>query len=474
MNKENYTLLCDFYELTMANGYFLEEMEDQICYFDVFFRDLPLDSGYAICCGLESIVNYINNLHFSDEDIEFLRAKNIFDERFLTYLRHFKFSGDIYAVKEGSVVFPHEPILTVKAKAIEAQFIETYLLLALNHQSIIATKASRIVKASESRPVMEFGSRRAQGESAAIYGARSAYIAGCVGSACTISDKLFKVKALGTMAHSWVQMFDSEYDAFMAYIKHYPDNAVLLIDTYNVLHSGLKNAIKAFKDSGITKGGVRIDSGDITYLSKKCRKILDEEGLTDIKIVISNSLDEYIISELLIQGAKIDSFGVGERLITAKNDPVFGGVYKLCAIEKNGTIIPKIKVSENTSKITNPGFKKVYRIYDKETNKAVADLICLHDEVFDETKELEIFDEHQVWKRKKLTNYYLKELHQVIFKDGKQVYQLPDIEEIKQYCHEEIDSMWDEVTRLINPHEYYVDLSEKLHNLKYKMIKDSY
>ena len=470
MNKENYTLLCDFYELTMANGYFLEKMDNTITYFDVFFRDLPKGSGYAIACGLESIIDYINNLKFDDSDIEFLRSKNIFDEQFLEYLRNFKFTGDIYACEEGSIIFPHEPILTVRAPAIEAQFVETYLLLVLNHQSLIATKTSRIVYASDGRPVMEFGSRRAQGESAAILGARSAYIAGASGTACTISDKYYGSPALGTMAHSWVQMFNTEYEAFDAYCKHYPTNAVLLIDTYNVLNQGLPNAIKAFKANNITKGGVRIDSGDIAYLSKKCRKILDQNGLKDIKIVASNSLDENIISELLLQGACIDSFGVGERLITAKDDPVFGCVYKLSAVEKNGEIIPKIKVSENVAKITNPGFKKTYRIYDKETNKAMADIICLHDEEIDETKPLEIFDEHMIWKRKVITNYYIKPLLTLIFKDGKQVYKKPSIEEIRTNCQKQLDSLWDEVKRLVNPQTYYVDLSQKLYDLKYNMI----
>ena len=472
MTQDNYTLLCDFYELTMANGYFLEGKQDEITYFDVFFRDLPEDSGYAICCGLESIVNYINNLHFSVDDIEYLRSKKIFDERFLTYLKDFKFDGDIWACKEGSVIFPHEPILTVRAKSIEAQFVETYLLLVLNHQSLIATKASRIVYAAEGRPIMEFGSRRAQGESAAIVGARSAYIAGCCGTACTVSDQMYGVPALGTMAHSWVQMFDSEFEAFDAYCRHYPTNAVLLVDTYNVLNSGLPNAIKAFKKNNITKGGIRIDSGDIAYLSKKCRKILDENGLKDINIVISNSLDEYIISELILQGAKINSFGVGERLITSKNNPVFGCVYKLSAIEKDGQIIPKIKVSENISKLTNPGFKHTYRIYDKNTDKAIADLICLEGEKIDTSKPLEIFDEHDIWKKKIIKDFYVKDLLIPVFKNGKQVYKLPTLKEVRENCEHELNSFWDEVRRLKNPHTYYVDLSQKLYNLKYKMIKD--
>ena len=476
MTELNYTLLCDFYELTMSNGYFENGMKDQICYFDVFYRKVPDNGGFAIACGLESIINYINNLKFTDEDIAYLESKNLFSKDFLEYLRTFKFTGDIYAVKEGTVVFPHEPIMVVRAKAIEAQFIETYILLTINHQALIATKTNRIVRAANGRKVMEFGSRRAHGTSAALLGARSAYIAGVAGSACAMSDRDYGVPALGTMAHSWVQMFDSEYEAFKTYCEIYPTNATLLVDTYNVLNSGIPNAIRVFKEvlwpKGIKKCGIRIDSGDITYLTKKARKMLDDAGLEECKICVSNSLDEYIIEDILYQGACIDTFGVGERLITSKSDPVFGCVYKLVAIEKEGEIIPKIKVSENAAKITNPGFKKVYRIYDNVSNKALADLICLEDENIDTSKDLEIFDPEATWKRKLVYDYHIKELLVPIFKDGKQVYELPTLEEVREYCLKEVDSLWDELKRLVNPHKYYVDLSQKLWDLKHNMLNN--
>jgi len=477
MNKENFTMLCDFYELTMSNGYFQSKMSEQVCYFDVFYRSVPDNGGFAIACGLESIIDYINNLKFTDDDIKYLESKNMFSKEFLDYLRDFKFTGDIYAVKEGTVIFPNEPIIIVKAKAIEAQMIETYLLLVMNHQSLIATKTNRIVRAANGRPVMEFGSRRAQGASAAILGARSAYIAGACGTACTITDKIHGVPALGTMAHSWVQMFDSEYEAFKTYCEIYPNNAILLVDTYNVLNSGVPNAIRVFKEvlwpKGIKKCAIRIDSGDITYLSRKARKMLDEAGLTECKICVSNSLDEKIIEDLIYQGACIDTLGVGERLITSKSDPVFGCVYKLTAIEdKEGNIIPKIKVSENAAKITNPGFKKVYRIYDNLTNKALADLICLHDEEIDFENDLEIFDPEATWKRKVVTNYHVKELLTPIFVNGKQVYETPTLEEVRNYCKKEVDSLWDEIKRLIYPHQYYVDLSQKLWDLKHDMLNN--
>ena len=477
MNKENYTMLCDFYELTMSNGYFESKMSEQICYFDVFYRSVPDDGGFAIACGLESIIEYINNLHFSDDDIEYLRGKGIFSEKFLDYLKEFKFTGDIYAVKEGSVIFPNEPIIIVKAKAIEAQMIETFLLLTLNHQSLVATKTNRIVRAANGRPVMEFGSRRAHGASAAILGARSAYIAGACGTACTITDKEYGVPALGTMAHSWIQMFDNEYEAFKTYCEIYPNNATLLVDTYNVLSSGIPNAIKVFKEvlwpKGIKKCGIRIDSGDITYLTRKARKMLDEAGLVDCKICVSNSLDEKLIEDLIYQGACIDTLGVGERLITSKSDPVFGCVYKLSAIEdKKGNIIPKIKVSENAAKITTPGFKKIYRIYDNITNKALADLICLADECINFNDDLEIFDPDATWKRKTITNYHVKELLIPVFINGKQVYNSPSLEEIRNYCNDEVDSLWDEIKRMINPHVYYVDLSQKLWELKQSMLNN--
>lgn len=471
MNQNNYTLLCDFYELTMGNGYFEKGMKDRICYFDVFFRRIPDGGGFAIAAGLEQVIDYIKKLSFSEEDIRFLRSKGIFSEGFLSYLKEFRFTGDLYAVPEGTPVFPHEPLITVRAPAIEAQLIETYLLLALNHQSLIATKANRIVRAAQGRAISEFGSRRAQGADGAVLGARAAYIAGCNGTACALTDKEYGVPATGTMAHSWVQMFDDEYTAFKTYCELYPTQSTLLVDTYNVLKSGVPNAIRAFREvllpKGITKCAIRLDSGDITYLSKKARRMLDEAGLADCKIVASNSLDENIIRDLLMQGAQIDAFGVGERLITSKSDPVFGGVYKLAAVEdENGTVIPRIKISENAAKITNPHFKKVYRIFENSTGKAIADLICVHDEIIDDTKPLEIFDPDYAWKRKVLTDFTSKELLVPVFKNGVCVYQSPSVDEIRAYCKEQIDLQWDEVKRFENPHHYYVDLSQKLWDIK--------
>ena len=476
MNKVsmNYTMLCDFYELTMANGYFQTGMMEQVCYFDVFFRNVPDGGGFAIAAGLEQVIDYIENLRFDDEDIEYLRGKGCFCEEFLTYLRTFKFQGDIWSVPEGTPIFPGEPILTVRAKAIEAQFIETFILLTINHQSLIATKTSRIVRAADGRPVSEFGSRRAQGPDAAILGARASYIAGCAGTACTMADEVYGSPAGGTMAHSWVQMFPDELTSFKTYCKLYPNGATLLVDTYNVLKSGVPNAIKAFDEVlrplGITNCAIRLDSGDLAYLSQKARKLLDAAGWTGCKIVASNSLDEYIIRDLLTQGAKIDSFGVGERLITSKSEPVFGGVYKLSAVEdKNGTIIPKIKVSENAGKITNPHFKKVYRLF--EDGKAIADLICVHDEKLDASKPLELFDPVETWKRKTLTDFTCRELLVPIFQGGKLVYQSPSIEEMRAWCAQELELMWDEVKRFENPHNYYVDLSQKLWDIKQELLK---
>ena len=470
----NYTLLCDFYELTMANGYFELGKADEISYFDVFYRKVPDGGGFAIAAGLEQVIDYVKNLKFTEEDIAFLRSKKLFSEEFLNYLRTFRFTGDIYAVPEGTPVFPGEPIMTIRAPSVEAQFIETYVLLCLNHQSLIATKANRIVRAAQGRPVMEFGSRRAQGSDGAILGSRAAYIGGCAATACAISDKEFGIPATGTMAHSWVQMFDTEYEAFESYCKIYPNNATLLVDTYDVLKSGIPNAIKAFdnvlKPLGIKKCGIRLDSGDITYLSKKARKMLDEAGYTECKIVVPNSLDEVLIRDLMLQGARIDSFGVGERLITAKSNPVFGGVYKLVAVEKDGEIIPKIKISENPEKITNPHFKKVYRIYDNDTGTAVADQLCVYDETIDESEPLELFDPVQVWKTKTVTNFTARELLIPIFKGGECVYECPSIHEIRDYCKAEIMTLWDEVKRFENPHKYYVDLSRKLWDIKQGLL----
>ncbi len=475
--KRNLTMLCDYYELTMGNGYFKCGLSDRIVYFDLFYRDNPDNGGYAIAAGLEQVIEYIEDLHFTDEDIEFLRSKNCFCEEFLEYLRNFKFTGDIWAIPEGTVVFPGEPLMTVKAPTIEAQFIETYILMMINHQSLIATKASRLTRAAKGRAISEFGSRRAQGADAAMLGARAAYIGGVGATACTIVDRDHGVPTTGTMAHSWVQMFDTEYDAFKTYCEIYPNNATLLVDTFNVLESGIPNAIKAFNDvlvpKGIKKCAVRIDSGDVTYLTKKVRKMLDDAGFTECKIVISNSLDEYIIRELIRQGAEVDAFGVGERLITAKSDPVFGGVYKVCAIEdENGNIIPKIKISENVGKITTPHFKKLYRLRDRETGKAEADLLCVYDENVDDTQPIELFDPQHTWKRKTLTNFKAELLQKKIYENGKLIYELPTIHEIRKHCEEEIEGMWDEVRRFNNPHNYYVDLSQKLWDIKHHMIAE--
>ena len=471
--RENHTLLCDFYELTMANGYFNNGWSDKISYFDMFFRQIPDKGGFAIMCGLEQVIDYISRLEFTADDIDFLRSKKIFSDSFLEYLRSFRFTGDIWAVPEGTPIFPGEPILTVRAPSVQAQFVETFILLAINHQSLIATKANRIVRAAQGRPVAEFGSRRAQGADAAILGARAAYIAGCSGTACTIAEERYGVPAVGTMAHSWVQMFDDEYSAFKAYCQMYPDAAVLLVDTYNVLKSGIPNAIKAFKECGITHGGIRIDSGDLTYLSKKARSMLDEAGLNNFTICASNSLDEYIIRDLIMQGAQINSFGVGERLVTSKSEPVFGGVYKLAAVEKNGEIIPRIKISENVIKITNPGFKAVWRLYDNASGKAIADVLTLADEVIDDTLPYKIFDPIHTYKRQTLTNFTAKRLQVPIFEKGRCVYMCPSMKEIRAYCTAQLDTLWEEVKRFENPQTYYVDLSPKLWTLKQELLKKS-
>ncbi|NLD18705.1 MAG: nicotinate phosphoribosyltransferase [Clostridiales bacterium] len=472
VERLNLTMLTDFYEITMANGYFCTEMSDDIACFDMFFRKIPDGGGYAIMAGLEQVIEYLKNLEFTQEDIEYLRSKNFFDERFLEYLSEFKFTCDVWAVPEGTPIFPGEPIITVRGPVMQAQFVETMILLLVNHQSLIATKASRIVRAAAGRPVMEFGTRRAHGCSAAIYGARASYIGGCAGTACTVSDRDFGIPALGTMAHSWVQMYSSEYEAFKKYAEIYPTNCVLLVDTYNVLKSGVPAAIKVFKELKPAKMGIRIDSGDIAYLTKRARKMLDDAGLQECSIVISNSLDEFIIRDVIVEGACIDSFGVGERLITAGSEPVFGGVYKLSALEKNGRLIPKIKVSENTEKITNPGFKTVYRLFDKDTNRALADVIQLDEEPAPEGKEYEIFDPNAVWKRKRISNFYAKNLREQIFKNGECVYESPAVNEIKDYCAQQLDAMWDEMKRFENPQTYYVDLSYKLWKLKHEMIEE--
>ena len=474
--KLNLSMLFDFYEMTMGNGYFQAGYADRITYFDVFFRDVPDKGGFAVCAGLGQLIDYIQNLHFDEEDIAYLKGRNLFPKDFLDYLRNFRFSGDIWAIPEGTPIFPGEPIITVRAPAIEAQLIETFTLLAVNHQSLIATKANRIVRAAQGRTVLEFGSRRAQGVDGAIVGARAAYIGGCQGTACTISDQMYGVPAGGTMAHAWVQMFDSQYEAFKTYCEIYPTNATLLVDTYNVLKSGVPDAIRAFnevlKPLGITKCGIRLDSGDIAYLSREARKMLDDAGWTECMISASNSLDEYIIRDLIQQGAQIGMFGVGERLITASSQPVFGGVYKLAAVEeKDGSITPKIKVSENVGKITNPHYKKVYRIFDKTTGKAEADYITVWDEVVDESKPLELFDPEATWKRKIYTNFTAKPLQVPVFKNGELVYQQPSLQEIQTYCAQQVDTLWDEVKRFENPHTYYVDLSQRLWDIKQSLLR---
>lgn len=478
MKKDlNLTMLTDFYEITMSNGYFEHDLKDRIACFDMFFRRVPDNGGFAIMLGLEQLIEYIKNLRFDKEDIEYLKSRNMFSDEFLNYLANFSFSCDVWAIEEGTPIFPGEPIVKIIGPCIEVQFVETMVLLSINHQSLIGTKTNRIVRAAKGRAVMEFGSRRAQGPHGAINGARAAYIAGCVGTACTISDVLYKTPALGTMAHSWIQMFDSEYEAFLAYAKTYPNSCTLLIDTYNVLKSGLPNAIRVFKEylipNGYTSGGVRIDSGDITYLTKKVRKALDDAGLNQIKIVVSNSLDEYIITDLITQGAQIDSFGVGERLITSKSEPVFGGVYKLVSVfDDDGNEIPKIKLSENVEKITTPCSKRVVRFYSKETNKAIADVLLLANEEIPDGSDYEIFDPNHTWKRKTITDYYAKDLLVKIFDKGKLVYTSPDINEIRSYCAEQINTLWDEVKRFENPHDYYVDLSPKLWEIKNKLLNE--
>ena len=474
--KLNMTMLCDFYELTMGNGYFRNGYKDRITYFDVFFRKVPDEGGYAIAAGLEQLIDYIENLHFSEEDIAYLRGRNLFCEEFLDYLRDFRFTGDIYAIPEGTPVFPREPMVVVRAPSIEAQLIETFTLLTINHQSLIATKANRICRAAMGRTVLEFGSRRAQGADAAIVGARAAYIGGCAGTACTISDQLYGVPAGGTMAHAWVQMFDSEYEAFKTYCETYPTNATLLVDTYNTLKSGVPNAIRAFNEvlrpMGITKCGIRLDSGDMAYLSQEARRMLDEAGWPECQISVSNSLDERLIQNLFLQGAQIDMFGVGERLITAKSEPVFGGVYKLTAVEnEKGEIIPKIKCSENVEKITIPHFKKVYRLYNRDNGKAIADYMTVYDETVNENEPLMLFDPYATWKTKNVCNFEARELLVPVFLKGKRVYQSPPLTEIKSYCKQQVDTLWDEIKRFDNPQTYYVDLSQKLWDIQQELLR---
>lgn len=474
MNKRNLEMIADFYEFTMANGYLEKNMND-IAYFDVFFRKIPDNGGFAIFAGLEQIINFIKDFNFSKEDINYLEGRKIFSKKFIDYLSNFKFTGDIWAIPEGTVVFPNEPLITVRAPIIEAQLLETMLLLTINHQSLIATKTRRIVNQAKNRPVMEFGARRAHGADAAILGARAAIIGGAVGTSCTISAKEFNVPVSGTMAHSWIQSFDSEYEAFKAYAEIYPDSCTFLVDTYNTLKSGIPNMIKVsneiLKPLGKRPVAVRLDSGDLAYLSKEVRKLLDDAGYEDCKICVTNSLDEKLIASLFEQDAKIDLFGVGENLITAKSDPVFGGVYKLVALEKNGSIIPKIKISENVVKVTNPSYKKLFRFYSKADNKALADVITLNNEKIEEN-EYTIFDPINTWKKKTLNNYYVKELQTLIFKKGKLVYNSPTLKEIAEYSKKDLDTFWEEIKRIDNPHKYFVDLSQKLWNLKQEMLQN--
>ena len=477
MSAQNLTLLTDLYELTMMQGYF-ETQENQTVIFDVFFRENPNKGGYSIMAGVDQVIDYIKNLNFSYEDVDYLRGLGLFSEDFLHYLSGFHFSGDIYAIPEGSVIFPREPLIKVVAPIMEAQLVETAILTIINHQCLIATKASRVVYAAQGDGIMEFGLRRAQGPDAGLYGARAAVIGGCVGTSNVLAGEMFDVPVMGTHAHSWIMTFKDEYTAFKEYARLYPDACTLLVDTYDTLKSGVPNAIRAFRDilvpQGITSFGIRLDSGDISYLSKKARAMLDEAGFPNCKIVASNSLDEYLIRDLLMQGAQIDTFGVGERMITAKSSPVFGGVYKLAAVtEEDGTIVPKIKISENTAKITNPHFKTVYRFFDRESGKALADELCVYDETIDPDQPHTIFHPEAIWKHKTLTNFTVKKLQVPIFKQGELVYTCPKLEDVRAYCLEQIDLLWDEVKRFENPHTYYVDLSQKLWEIKRSLLEQN-
>lgn len=477
-SEENLSMLADFYEFTMGNGYLEKGMQDTVCYFDMYYRKNPDEAGFSIVAGLHSFINYVENLTFEEEDIDYLRGRGIFDERFLDYLKNFHFECDIWAIPEGSVVFPDEPLVIVRGPIIQVSLIETMLLLTINHQSMVATKTNRIVRAAKGRPVMEFGSRRAQGPDAATQGAVAAYIAGAAGTANTLADSRYSVPALGTMAHSWVMMFPTEYDAFKAYAETYPDSCTLLVDTYDTLASGVPNAIRVFdevlKPLGIRPAGIRLDSGDIAYLSKKARIMLDEAGYQDVNIVASNSLDEHKITDILGQDAKVDSFGVGENLITSKSSPVFGGVYKLVAIEDGDEIIPKIKISENVEKITTPGFKSLYRLIDNQTNKAIADVVTTHNEVIDSSQPYEIFHPTYTWKRMTLTNFTAKKMLERIFDRGELVYQLPSLKEMRQHCMEELDTIWDEYKRFDNPQVYKVDLSRELWDIKHQLLNETH
>ena len=479
MNTQNLTLLTDLYELTMMQGYF-ETQENETVIFDVFFRNNPNNGGYSIMAGLDQVIDYIKNLNFSYEDVDYLRGLGIFTEDFLHYLSGFHFSGDIYAIREGSVIFPKEPLLKIVAPIMEAQLVETAILNIINHQCLIATKASRVVYAAQGDGIMEFGLRRAQGPDAGLYGARAAMIGGCVGTSNVLAGQMFDVPVMGTHAHSWIMSFKDEYTAFKEYARLYPNACTLLVDTYDTLKSGVPNAIRVFtemRDAGIhpKSYGIRLDSGDLAYLSKKARKMLDEAGFTDAVIAASNDLDEFLINDLKIQGAKIGSWGVGTNLITSKDCPSFGGVYKLSAIQNNdGEFIPKIKISENVEKITNPGDKTVYRIYSKKTGKIKADLICLADEIFDPEETMIIFDPVDTWKKTKVLGgtYELRELLIPVIREGKRIYTSPEVMELRKYCQKEQETLWDESRRLVNPQKVYVDLSQKLYDLKKNLLEE--
>lgn len=477
-SKRNLTLVMDLYELTMSYNYFKQGRKDEVVYFDMFFRKNPDKAGFSIFAGLQQLIECIGDLHFSEEDISYLRSLHKFDEEFFDYLKEFKFTGSLYSVEEGTYVFPNEPLITVKAKIIEAQLLETLLLVTINHQSLIATKANRVVQVSKGRKVFEFGARRGQGYDSAVYGARAAYIGGVDATATVLAGQMFDIPVVGTMAHSFVQSFETEYEAFEAYANVYPDGCILLVDTYDTLNSGVVNAIKIAKKVLEPKGkklsGIRLDSGDIAYLTKEARKMLDDAGLEYVSISASNSLDEYLIRSLLEQGAKIDGFGVGENMIVSKSSPVFGGVYKLVALENSGKVIPKIKISENTEKITNPGYKKVYRIFDKDSKKARADIIMFYDEVIDCSKDLKICHQTDVWKSQIVNGgtYFVEELQKEIYKDGELKYTFKPVKDIKEYCIDQKQYFWDELFRLEYPQDYYVDLSESLLQYKLQLLKE--
>jgi len=473
--KRNLTTMTDFYELTMSAGYLEEGYQDKICVFDMFFRRVPDGGGFAIMAGLEQFIQAVDNLHFTQEDLEYLRSTGVFSERFLEYLKDFRLHCNIWAIREGVPIFPHEPIVTVEGPTIECQLLETLLLVTFNHQCLIATKANRIVRSASGRPVMEFGARRAQGYDAAYYGARASYIGGCGSTSCVMAARDFGIPASGTMAHSWVQMFPSEYEAFKKYAELYPNACMLLVDTYSVLKSGVPNAIRVFdevlKPMGKRPLGIRIDSGDIAYLSKKARRMLDEAGYPDCTICASNSLDEYLVRDLISQGARVDSFGIGENMITAKSDPVFGGVYKLAAVKnEDGSYQPKIKISESSEKLTIPGLKKVWRIFD-EDGKAMADYITLYDEEVSTEHGITLFDPVETWKERTYVNCTAQCISTPIYVEGKRVYECPSLQQVKAFCKEQLATLWDEVKRFENPHGYYVDLSQKLWDTRQELLR---